>query len=787
MNKRIFKVLEFDKIKEKLADQAVSDSAKKLAENLEPETDYAKADRLMCETKEAESITLRFSHSPVNNFNDCAAEIKRMKAKGVLNCRELLHLAGVFKAAKTAKSNVKQDDEGQLHLLPEMADSLFFDEGFIRKIDAAVLDDEHLADEASDELFRLRRQLARESDNLRDKLAKLTKTSGISEYLQDAIVTSRNGRYVVPVRAEHKKDVKGLVHDQSASGQTLFIEPEFVVEANNKIKQIEAEIKAEERRILQALSEAAAVFVHDFATDVVILAYLDLVFAKARLAGQMKASPPEFNTEGILHIKEGRHPLVDVKTIVPVSILIGGDYTALIITGPNTGGKTVSLKTCGLFQLMAQSGLLLPALASSTLPVFKQVFADIGDEQSIEQSLSTFSSHMKNIIPILEQADESSLVLLDELGAGTDPAEGAALAMSILEHIQTSGAFVMATTHYSEIKAFAMAEPGYENASMEFDLKTLSPTYRLRMGIPGLSNAFEISKKLGITDSVIEKAKSHMSEERTRFEALLNEAAASKEAAQKKIEIAEGFKRESQSLKDKARVQQEKAEKKEQDILRKAREEATDIIRLAKAEAEDVISELKKAKLSADSMRERTEAISEARSKLEKNAKSLNAALKAQGKKPKEKDVAIAVGDEVKLIGIGTSGTVVSAPDEKGNFTFQAGVMKLTSHISEIESITSAKKTSAQAQHRVIKSATVGKMEVDIRGMTVDEGILEIDKYLDDISLTGLKEVCVIHGKGTGKLRIGIHAFLKSNSRVDHFRLGEYGEGDAGVTVVTLK
>ncbi len=786
MNKRIYQVLEFDKIKEKLAGEAVSDSAKLLAEHLEPEVTIEKASRLMNETREAESISLRFAHSPISSFSDCAGEIKRLKAKGVLNCRELLHLSGVFKAARTARNSIKPDAEGQLKLLPDMAENLFYDEGFIRTIDNAVLDEENLADSASDELFRLRRQLSRESENLRDKLTKLTKTSGISEYLQDAIVTSRNGRYVVPVRAEHKKDVKGLVHDQSASGQTLFIEPEFVVEANNRIKQIEAEIKAEERRILQALSEAASAFTQDFSSDVVILAYLDLVFAKARLAGHMKANPPEFNAEGILNIKEGRHPLVDAKTVVPVSIKIGGEYTALIITGPNTGGKTVSLKTCGLFQLMAQSGLFLPALGSSTLPVFKQVFADIGDEQSIEQSLSTFSSHMKNIIPILEQANKDALVLLDELGAGTDPAEGAALAMSILEHIQKSGAYVMATTHYSEIKAFAMVEAGYENASMEFDLKTLSPTYHLRMGIPGLSNAFEISKKLGIHEAVIERAKGHMSEERTRFEALLNEAAASKEEAQKKIEIAEGFKRESQSIKDKAKVLKEQAEQKEKEILRKAREEAADIIRQAKTEAETVIDALKKAKLSAETERDRTQAIQEARSALDTRAKALNTALKAQGKKQAEQDMEIHVGDEVKLLGIGTVGTVVSEPDDKGNFTIQAGVMKLTSHIAEIETVTSPQRT-AQAQHRVIRSEAVGKMDVDIRGMTVDEGIMTIDKFLDDISLSGLKEVCIIHGKGTGKLRQGIHYYLKNNNRVDTYRLGEYGEGDVGVTVVTLK
>jgi len=785
MNKRVYKVLEYDKILDILSKKAVSDMAKELALNLVPKKDLKSVEALMDETKEAEGILLRFLKSPIMSFSDCGSEIKRLKTQGALNCKELLRLNSVFKASKTAKANIKRDGDGQIAILPNMADKLYFDESFIKKIDSAVLDEDRLADGASSELFRLRRAFSKENERLRDKLSSLTKSEGISKYLQDSIVTSRNGRYVVPVKAAHKKDVKGLVHDQSASGQTIFIEPEIVVEANNKIKQLEAEIHAEEHRILAELSKDAAEYREDFALDVDILSYLDLVFAKANLASQMKASPPGFNEDGVLHIKEGRHPLVDVKEVVPVTIKIGGEYTALIITGPNTGGKTVSLKTCGLFQLMAQSGLFLPALASSTLPIFKNIFADIGDEQSIEQSLSTFSSHMKNIVPILKSANKGTLVLLDELGAGTDPAEGAALAMSILEEVKNNGGYVMATTHYSEIKAFAMAEPGYENASMEFDIKTLSPTYNLRMGIPGLSNAFEISKKLGIDEKIIERAKSHMSEERARFEELLNEAAASKIEAEKKIEQAESFKRKSQSLKDKALIQQEQADKREKEIVRKAKEEAYEIVRQAKDEAEEVIKVLKKIELSSE--RERTEAIQTARGALDKKSKELNKDLKSLTKRKNEEAKEIKEGDQVKLIGVGTVATVLSAPDAKGMMNVQAGVMKLNMHMSEVESVLAPKKEQRIVSTKVFKSESKGKMEVDIRGMNIEEGIMEIDRFLDEVFLSGLKEVSIIHGKGTGKLRAGVHEYIKRHSQVESFRLGQYGEGEMGVTVITLK
>ncbi len=786
MDQRVIRILEFDKIRQMLAEKAVSELGRQLALKLKPATDINSVTALMEETKEAESILMRYSSAPLMSFSDVKSEVKRLETQGVLNCKELLRLNGVFKAAKTAKANIKKDNEGQIRILPEMAGRLFFDGAFIQRIDNAVLDETHLADGASDELFRLRRALNRENDKLRDKLSSLAKDEHISRYLQDAIVTSRNGRYVVPVKAEHKKDVKGLVHDQSASGQTLFIEPESVVEANNKIRELEAEIKAEEHRILAELSAAAAPYYDAFAADTEILAYLDLVFSKASLAGSMKASPPEFNEDGILHIKSGRHPLVNAKTVVPVTIMIGGDYTALIVTGPNTGGKTVSLKTCGLFQLMAQSGLFLPALASTTLPVFKRIFADIGDEQSIEQSLSTFSSHMANIIPILKNAKTGALVLLDELGAGTDPAEGAALAMSILEEVKNNGAYVMATTHYSEIKAFAMAEPGYENASMEFDIKTLSPTYRLKMGIPGLSNAFEISRKLGISDHVVARAKSHMTEERTRFEQLLNEAAASEEEARKKIEQAEDFKRKSQSLKDKAKLQQEKAEKQEKAIIRKAKEEAAEVIKAAREEAEAVISSLKKAR--PENERELTQAIQSARSALEQQRQALSDGIKDMDKPGTPGEMQIQVGDEVKLIGVGTKGTVLEAPDNKGIFQIQAGVMKLSAHVSEIESIKPAEKTQIKATSRLVKQApSQAKMEIDIRGLTIDEGIMELDQYLDEMFLSGLKEVSIIHGKGTGKLRAGIHEFIKRHKHVASYRLGTFGEGETGVTIVTLK
>jgi DNA mismatch repair protein MutS2 len=786
MNKRVYTVLEFDKILEMLSKKAISDCAKASAKKIEPKTDYDAVLRLMQETKEAERISMGFSRYPIINFSDCKSEFARLKTQAALNCKELLKLCLLFKAAKYAKSNLNHDEEENITVLPELAENLFYDEGFIKKIDQSIMDDETIADTASDQLYSLRKKLKTENEKLREKLSNITKSSDIKKYLQDAIVTSRNGRYVIPVKSEHKKDVKGLIHDQSASGQTLFIEPEVVVQSNNKIKQLEAEISVEQQRILYELSSHAAEFTQDFIVDLEILTYLDLVFAKASLASEMKASPPNFNREKIIHIKAGRHPLVDAKEVVPVTIKIGEDYSVLVITGPNTGGKTVSLKTCGLFQLMAQSGLFLPALSSSSIPVFKKIFADIGDEQSIEQSLSTFSSHMKNIVPILKKSDENTLVLLDELGAGTDPTEGAALALSILESIQKSGGYVMATTHYSEIKAFAMVEKGYENASMEFDIKTLSPTYNLRMGIPGLSNAFEISKKLGMPEYVILDARKHMSEEHARFEQLLNEAAASKQEADMKIVQAESFKRKSQSMKDKAIIVQEKADKREKEIISKAKQKALDIVNDAKYEAERIITDLKKVKV--DSERERTQAIADARRGLQQNYDALNSDLKSLSKTENNgSNLPINVGDTVKLIGVGTEATVLEKPDAKGMVKVQAGIMKLSLNVSEIENVSKPKKVVNTVTARAFQKSSKGKIELDIRGLSIDEGMMEVDRYLDDVFLSGLNEVSIIHGKGTGKLRQGIHSFLKAHARVKSFRLGLYGEGEAGVTVVTMK
>ncbi|MDD5018290.1 MAG: endonuclease MutS2, partial [Eubacteriales bacterium] len=600
------------------------------------------------------------------------------------------------------------------------------------------------------------------------------------EHLQDAIVTMRNGRYVVPVKQEYKRSLKGLVHDQSASGQTVFVEPMEVVEANNRLRELELGEVAEIERILHILSDMMREHWQELKDDLDILTRLDVIFAKAALASSMKASPPVITQERRIIIKDGRHPLIDQKEVVPVSLCIDDDYQGLIITGPNTGGKTVTLKLAGLLVLMAQSGLFVPADSGTTLPVVSGVYADIGDEQSIEQSLSTFSSHMTNITRIIRTADRDSLVLLDELGAGTDPAEGAALAMAILEELEAKGSYVLATTHYSEIKAFAMASEKYQNACMEFSVRTLSPTYRLIMGIPGVSNAFEISKKLGLGDEIIARARMHMSEETVKFEQLLGEAERQREIAQKKQQQAENFRRTAQSIMDRSDTELQKAKEKSGRIIDKANEKALDILKEARDEAERVISELKRAGAT------RQEDINAARKmisdKINEKAGSLR---KKQAKRSVVKPGDIAAGDTVMLTGHGVKAVVLKEPKD-GKVYVQAGAIKMSVALDEVEP--AEKEVNKPMRTGGFKRTDVtASIEIDVRGLSLDEAVLKTDKYLDEAFLSGQTEVMVIHGKGTGVLRAGIRDFLKTNPHVDAFRQGRFGEGESGVTIVTIK
>ncbi len=779
MNKRVFEKLEFNKILKMLESKALSDSGKEAALSLKPGININAVRILQSETLEAESTLMREPKTPMSSFSDISSETVRLKTGADLSCRELLRILGVLKAARRAKSGLSKQENSE-NLLPKIAELLYYDSSLIKELDDAIISENELADNASPELFNIRRRIMRENEGIHEKLNSVIRSSHHKEHLQDAIITMRNGRYVVPVKQEYRRSLNGLVHDQSSSGQTVFIEPMEVVEANNRLRELELAEKAEVERILHEFSEQLREYWQQLRDDLDILTRLDVIFAKATLASAMKASPPQITDEKKLIIKNGRHPLIDAKAVVPVSLYIDDGYTGLIITGPNTGGKTVTLKLTGLLVLMAQSGMFVPADAGTVLPVFTALFADIGDEQSIEQSLSTFSSHMKNITQITKNADENSLVLLDELGAGTDPAEGAALAMSILEELEFAQSFVMATTHYSEIKAFAMANEKYQNACMEFSVKTLSPTYKLIMGVPGVSNAFEISKKLGLGEQIIERARQHMSEETVKFEQLIGEAEKQREIAQQKQQQAEDFRRTAQSIKDKSNIELEKAKQKSEKIVERANEKALDILKEAKEEAEQIIKELKSAKAA------KQEDINAARKALSDSIDKTSGAI---SKKPVRKSGAkpsdIAIGDTVKLINHGVTATVLKAPKDN-KVQVQAGVVKMMVDISEVEPAIKEKQLGRLGGYKRELNATVA-MELDLRGMSLDEAVMETDKYLDEAFIAGRQEVSIIHGKGTGVLRSGVRDFLRTHPHAEKFRQGKYGEGEAGVTIVTIK
>ena len=779
MDKRVYKKLEFDKILGMLAAKALSDSGHDEALALEPSTDINGVRHLQSETLEAEGILMRQPSSPMQSFSDISAEVVRLKTGADLGCGELLRVLGVQKAARRAKKGIDNPDSSAKNL-HQMARMLYFSDAEIRDLDDAILSDDTIADTASPELHSIRKRIVRENEGIREKLNAIIRSPQHKDHLQDAIVTMRGGRYVVPVKQEHKKSLKGLVHDQSASGHTVFIEPMGVVEANNKLRELELAEAAEIARILHMFSERLRESWELLRDDLQILTQLDVIFAKAALATSMKASPPTITQERKLIIKNGRHPLIDAKAVVPVSLHISDGYSGLIITGPNTGGKTVTLKLTGLLVLMAQCGLFVPADSGTVLPVFTGLYADIGDEQSIEQSLSTFSSHMKNITHITRNADSNSMVLLDELGAGTDPAEGAALAMSILEALSECRTFVLATTHYSEIKAFAMASDVYQNACMEFSVKTLSPTYRLIMGVPGVSNAFEISKKLGLGDVIIERARMHMSEETVKFEQLIGEAERQREIAEQKEMQAERDRRTAQSIKDKSDTELTRAKEKSKKIIDRANEKALDILKEAREDAERVITELKKSKSA------RQEDINAARkvmdNKIEKTAKSLRT---QEPKKSTVREEDISVGDTVMLMGHGVKASVLKPP-KGGKVYVQAGALKMSVALSEIVPAEPDKKEIVRTG-RVKRAAEPAGMQVDLRGMTLDEAIMATDMYLDNAFLSGQTEVAIIHGKGTGVLRAGIRDYLKTHAHVKSYREGAFGEGDAGVTIVTIK
>ena len=655
------------------------------------------------------------------------------------------------------------------------------------EIEHCILGEDEISDDASPTLKHIRRSIASMNDRVHATLNSLVNGS-LRTYLQDPIITMRGDRYCLPVKAEYRSQVNGMIHDQSSSGSTLFIEPMAVVKLNNDLKELYGKEQEEIQVILAKLSTQAAEYISEIRTDYRALTELDFIFARGSLALSMRGSKPLFNESGRISIREGRHPLLDPKKVVPISLSLGDTFDQLIVTGPNTGGKTVSLKTVGLFTLMGQAGLHIPAADRSELAVFHNVFADIGDEQSIEQSLSTFSSHMTNIVSFLHQIDERCLVLFDELCAGTDPTEGAALAISILSHLHSRGIRTMATTHYSELKVFALTTDGVENASCEFNVETLSPTYRLLVGIPGKSNAFAISGKLGLPNYIIEDARERLSEQDVSFEDLLSDLERSKRTIEKEQEEIAAYKRELQQLKTQAKQKQDRAESQKEEILRKAREEASAILRDAKETADETMKNFRKFGKEGISSAEMERERERLRQKIKDNDSKNQLKTKKPQKQYKASDFKL--GESVRVLSMNLTGTVRSLPDARGNLSVQMGILRSQVNISDLEIIDEApaytpknlRKTHS-GKIKMSKSLSVSP-EINLLGKTVDEAIAELDKYLDDAYLSHLNSVRIVHGKGTGALRKGIHQYLRKQKHVKSFRLGEFGEGDAGVTIV---
>lgn len=791
MEQKTLNKLEFPKIIDMLTEHASSPGGKQACRQLEPMTDLGAIETAQEQTQAAFSRIVKKGHL---SFSGCYAvtdSLMRLEVGSALNAAELMRIGSLLKTAGRVKAYRRHDTAD------EQADCLdvYFEQisplaALSAEIDRCIISEEEISDDASPKLKQIRRSIGGMNDKIHSTLNGLVNGSW-RNYLQDAIITMRGDRYCLPVKAEYRSQVNGMIHDQSATGSTLFMEPMAVVKLNNDLKELYAQEQEEILVILARLSADAAEYIEEIRTDYRIMTELDVIFAKGALALDMNASRPIFNTEGRIRIREGRHPLLDKKKVVPISVTLGDTFDLLIVTGPNTGGKTVSLKTVGLFALMGQSGLHIPALDRSELTIFKQIFADIGDEQSIEQSLSTFSSHMTNIVSFLKKVDEHSLVLFDELGAGTDPTEGAALAISILSYLHSRKIRTMATTHYSELKVFALSTEGVENACCEFDIESLSPTYHLLIGIPGKSNAFAISEKLGLPDYIIEDAKQHLSEQDESFEDLLTDLEASRKLIEKEHEEAAAYRKEIERLKSELKEKQTKLDTQRDRILKEANEKASAIVREAKDFADETMRNFRKfgkESISAADMERERERI---RKQLAKTQNS--GALEKQKPRKEHKASDFHLGDSVKVLSMNLKGTVSSLPDAKGNLFVQMGILRSQVHMSDLEIIEEPLTITAKQMRRT----SGGKMkmgktmhissEINLLGKTVDEAVAELDKYLDDAYLAHLSPVRIVHGKGTGALRNGIHQYLKKQKHVKSFRLGAFGEGDAGVTIVEFK
>ncbi len=793
MNEKTLRVLEYNKIIDILKDNAESSLGKELVSQIKPLTDIGEIENRQKETEEALELIIKRGTPPLYGIHDVRGEIKRAEIGGTLGPGSLLKISDSLRVVRSLKNYLKEtreDKNGNYPVVGNLINELSVFEYIEESINNAVISEEEISDNASPALRSIRRKINMKNDSIRDKLNSIISSSNNKKYLQDSIVTIREGRYVVPVKQENRGNFPGLVHDQSSSGATLFVEPMAVVELNNELKELKIEEQHEIERILIELTNMIRERTNEIRNNQKILQRLDFIFAKGKIAVNMDGTKPILNDRGYINIKKGRHPLLDKKKVVPIDIYIGDDFRTLVITGPNTGGKTVTLKTVGLLCLMAQSGLHIPADHNSEVGVFNKIFADIGDEQSIEQNLSTFSSHMTNIVEILKNVEEKNLVLFDELGAGTDPVEGAALAMSILDYLYNIKVRTIATTHYSQLKIYALTKEGVENASMEFDVETLSPTYKLSIGIPGKSNAFEISKRLGLMDYIISHAQTLISKENVDFEDVLKTMDQDRKRIEENKLETERLKIEIERLKEELTDEKERTQEAKEKIIYKAKEEARNILRNAKEESDLIVSNLRN--ISNEIERERNIKIQEAQDKLKSklNETEKDLSIKLLDVKSSNPPKNLKVGESVEILSLNQSGIVVSLPDDNGNLQVQVGIMKINVPVSSLRRIkeNDSQKRTAVMTKNILKFKTHDiKNEIDLRGETLDEALLDLDKYLDDVYISGLKEIYIIHGKGTGVLRSGISDLLKSHKHVKSYRLGKYGEGGSGVTVVELK
>ncbi len=780
MKEKTLKKLEFDKILNLLAEGAVSPVGVKACLSIMPSSNLEEVQKMQQETEEAIYMLKYKGRSPLVSFEDVREQLSLAEKGSVLSAGVLLQLANVLYASRIARNSF--DDEAEFtRLLTSYAMRLRVFRSLENDIKEAIISEDSIADNASSKLFSIRRQIRALNERMRGRLDSMVVSH--AKYLQEPIITVRNGRYCLPVKQEYRKNVNGIVHDQSSTGATLFIEPLMLVEGGNELKQLSVKEQQEIERILAGFSSQAADIAEEIAENILILQKLDVIFAKGKLALSMRAARPKINKNKYFNFISVRHPLLPKDTVVPCSIWLGDDFSTLVITGPNTGGKTVTLKTVGLVSLMAQAGLQVPADNGTSVYVFNEIFADIGDEQSIEQSLSTFSSHMTNIVNILRDADEDSLVLFDELGAGTDPAEGSALARSILSYLTERKILTVATTHFSELKAFAISNDGVENASVDFDVETLRPTYKLSIGMPGKSNAFEISKKLGLPDIFIERAKEHLSAEDTKFEDVIASAERHLQIAEKERKKAEELYKEAEEAKDQANKMLLKAQEKYNLTTQKAKSDARQIIVKAKRESADIVRELKNIKTNGSIP---WHEIDEQDKRFESLEDLLNPKESIINDAPLNIDK-LKIGDSVKLAGLNTKATVLSLPDKNGRVTVQAGAVKMRVNSDRLSKSNGEKKKPMAVVVNKAYSSGPASLSCDVRGLSLEEAILETDRYLDDSMLKGLKEVSIVHGKGGGVLRAGIQEHLKKLKYVDKFRLGRYGEGEDGVTIVTLK